>query len=274
MVSGLLVYELPLRSNWVVRIKSLHEVTAVKAVEKIFRGNAASKKTQRNLLKQQYENFIESSSEVLDQTFDRLQKMAMLTMRARRFLKNTGRKFSMNGNETIRFDKSKVGCYNCHKRGHFARECRALRNQENKNKESTKRTVHVETPASSAFVSCDRLGGLEYVEARLLVYKKNKFVYEEDIKIGDKCKTDLGYNVVPPPYIGNFMPLKPDLYGLEEFTNEPIVSETTVKRVVVETSEAKASANKPKVVKKNFGPSFIDDWILDSEDEAKSKPKI
>ncbi|GJT83215.1 hypothetical protein Tco_1057557 [Tanacetum coccineum] len=42
-------------------------------------------------------------------------------MRARRFLKNTGRKLTVNGNETIGFDKSKVECYNCHKRGHFAR---------------------------------------------------------------------------------------------------------------------------------------------------------
>ncbi|GKG44192.1 hypothetical protein Tco_0483285, partial [Tanacetum coccineum] len=35
-------------------------------------------------------------------------KMAMLTMRARMFLKNTGRKLIVNGNETISFDKSKV----------------------------------------------------------------------------------------------------------------------------------------------------------------------
>ncbi|GJT79052.1 DNA-directed DNA polymerase, partial [Tanacetum coccineum] len=48
-------------------------------------------------------------------------QMAMLTMRARRFLKNTRRKLTVNGNETIGFDKSKVECYNCHKRGHFAR---------------------------------------------------------------------------------------------------------------------------------------------------------
>ncbi|GKC14842.1 hypothetical protein Tco_1011624 [Tanacetum coccineum] len=37
-------------------------------------------------------------------------QMAMLTMRARRFLKNAGRKFSMNGTKTIGFDKSKVKC--------------------------------------------------------------------------------------------------------------------------------------------------------------------
>ncbi|GJU80878.1 ribonuclease H-like domain-containing protein [Tanacetum coccineum] len=76
---------------------------------------------------------------------------------ARRFLKNTGRKLTVNGNETIGFDKSKVECYNCHKRGHFARECRALRNQDNKNKESSRRSVLVETSTSTALVSCDGL---------------------------------------------------------------------------------------------------------------------
>ncbi|GJU73221.1 putative ribonuclease H-like domain-containing protein [Tanacetum coccineum] len=88
-------------------------------------------------------------------------KMAMLTMRARRFLKNTGRKLTINGNETIGFDKSKVECYNCHKRGHCARECRAPRNQDNK-KESSKRSVPVETSTSTALVSCDGLGGYDW----------------------------------------------------------------------------------------------------------------
>ncbi|GJU37092.1 ribonuclease H-like domain-containing protein [Tanacetum coccineum] len=86
-------------------------------------------------------------------------QMAMLTIRAIRFLKNTGRKLTVNGNQTIGFDKSKVECYNCHKRGHFARECRALRNQDNKNKESSRRSVPMETSTSIALVSCDGLGG-------------------------------------------------------------------------------------------------------------------
>nr|GEW11540.1 retrovirus-related Pol polyprotein from transposon TNT 1-94 [Tanacetum cinerariifolium] len=81
--------------------------------------------------------------------------MTMLTMRARRLLKKTRRKLTINGNETIGFDKSNVECYNSHKRGHFAKECRASRNQDYKNKESTKRSVHVEITNSSALVSCD-----------------------------------------------------------------------------------------------------------------------
>ncbi|GJZ19893.1 putative ribonuclease H-like domain-containing protein [Tanacetum coccineum] len=88
-------------------------------------------------------------------------QMAMLTMRVRRFLKNTGRKLTVNGNETISFDKSKVECYNCHKRGHFARECRALRNQDTKTKESLRMSVPVETSTSTALVSCDGLCGYD-----------------------------------------------------------------------------------------------------------------
>nr|GEV50327.1 ribonuclease H-like domain-containing protein [Tanacetum cinerariifolium] len=46
----------------------------LEAVEKRFGGNEATRKTQRNLLKQQYENFTAPSLEMLDQTFDRLLK--------------------------------------------------------------------------------------------------------------------------------------------------------------------------------------------------------
>ncbi|GJY71065.1 hypothetical protein Tco_0474768 [Tanacetum coccineum] len=49
----------------------------LEAIEKGFGRNEATKKTQRNLLKQQYENVTAPSSEMLDQTFDRLQKLVI-----------------------------------------------------------------------------------------------------------------------------------------------------------------------------------------------------
>ncbi|GKA97977.1 hypothetical protein Tco_0825871 [Tanacetum coccineum] len=42
----------------------------MKAIEKRYGGNKESKKVQRTLLKQQYENFAALSSETMDQTFD------------------------------------------------------------------------------------------------------------------------------------------------------------------------------------------------------------
>nr|GFC29532.1 ribonuclease H-like domain-containing protein [Tanacetum cinerariifolium] len=52
-------------------------------------------------------------------------QMAMLTMRARKFLQNTGRNMGVNGPTFMGFDMAKVECYNCHRKGHFARECRS-----------------------------------------------------------------------------------------------------------------------------------------------------
>nr|GEX86458.1 hypothetical protein [Tanacetum cinerariifolium] len=46
--------------------------------------------------------------------------MAMLTVRARRFLQRTGRNLGTNGPTSMGFDMSKVECYNCHRKGHFA----------------------------------------------------------------------------------------------------------------------------------------------------------
>nr|GEW89619.1 hypothetical protein [Tanacetum cinerariifolium] len=111
-------------------------------------------------------------------------------------------------------------------------DLRSPRNQKNKNRESTK-IVPVETPASSALVSCDGLGGLESIEARLLVYKENESIYEKDIKL--------------------------------------LIREIHLRELRL---EAKASTNKPKDVRKNFGLPLIEDWISDSEDEAESKSKI
>nr|GEZ39174.1 hypothetical protein [Tanacetum cinerariifolium] len=74
-------------------------------------------------------------------------QMAMLTMRSRRFLKRTERNPGASGTETIRFDMSKVECYNYHRRGHFAKECRSPR--DNRNKDTHRRTAIVETSSKN-----------------------------------------------------------------------------------------------------------------------------
>ncbi|GKB03149.1 putative ribonuclease H-like domain-containing protein [Tanacetum coccineum] len=379
----------------------------MQAIENRFGGNTATKKTQKNLLKQQYENFTASNTEVIEQTYERLQKLisqlemhgevisqedinqkflrslsqewamhtivkgtsssttnsqnvaflsfsstnsatrainiaqgvnntstqdaadgsitvknlsdaviyslfanqpeemdlrwniAMLTIRASRFLKNTRRKLDMANKERIGFDKSKVECFNCHKKGHFARECRAPRNQDSRNREPTRRTsdqaeegptnfalmaysstsssystnseVSNDSNCCSSCLECVKdlkeqnkqlvkdlrtarisavsyKAGLESVEARLL----SKLL---DNQIMDKCKTGLGYNSVPPPYTGNFMPPKPNLVypSLDDFVevNES-VSESIVKKPTVKTNE-------PKTARKETGDPIIKD---------------
>nr|GEZ12004.1 hypothetical protein [Tanacetum cinerariifolium] len=187
----------------------------------------------------------------------------MLTIRARRFLKNTGRKLDMANKERIRFYKSKVECFNCHKRGHFARKCRAPKNQDSENMEPIRRTVPVEETTSDALVSQrDRLryDWSDQVEEgptnfALMAYsltnsssstnsKRKKTPRQRDIV---KCKTGLGYNVVPPPHTGNFMPLKPDLvyHSLDDFVDlNESVSESVVEKPTVKSNEPKTIGKK------------------------------
>ncbi|GKA93082.1 ribonuclease H-like domain-containing protein [Tanacetum coccineum] len=170
--------------------------------------------------------------------------IAMLTMRARRFLKNTVRKLEMANKERIRFDKSKVECFNCHKRGHFVRECRAPRNQDSKNKEPIRRTVPVEKTTSNALVS-----------------------YSSSSTNSEVSNDSNWYNAVPPPYTGNFMPPKSNLVdpSIDDFVDESF-SGSVVEKPTVETNE-------PETTRKENGAPIIKDWVSDSDEENVPKDK-
>nr|GEW97996.1 hypothetical protein [Tanacetum cinerariifolium] len=87
--------------------------------------------------------------------------MAMLTIRARRFIKRTGRNLDING-QKIGFDMPKVECFKCHKNKHFARECRALKYQEKRGREYGRKIMPVENPTENALISQDGIKGYDW----------------------------------------------------------------------------------------------------------------
>nr|GEU56122.1 hypothetical protein [Tanacetum cinerariifolium] len=135
-------------------------------------------------------------------------QVAMLTMRVKKFIKKTGRKLDLNGKDSVGFDRKKVDSYNFHRRGHFSRECRAPRNQGNRNQDAPTRNAPMDTFTTNALVVQDGIGGydwsfqakeeltnfalmayisqgyqtgLESLEARIVVHEKNEAVYKDDI---------------------------------------------------------------------------------------------
>ncbi|GJS23357.1 hypothetical protein Tco_0451989 [Tanacetum coccineum] len=173
------------------------------AIKSRFGGNVESKKMQKNVLKQQFENFSVSDTEGLDKAYDsgpqlddedleqidhdNLEEMdikwqvAMLSMRVKRFYKKTGRK-----------------------------ECRAPRNQGNRNgdagyrsRDNTQRTVLVETSDAlvvqdNALIVQDGLGYNwsyiaqdEHLRFALMAYNSNSSGSDIRVRPNFKEREDL-----------------------------------------------------------------------------------
>nr|GEX17394.1 hypothetical protein [Tanacetum cinerariifolium] len=188
-------------------------------------------------------------------------QLAMLTMRARKFLQKTRRNLGSRSPKDSR--RTTVA-------------------------EPQRRSVPVETSTSNALVSQYDGTGLESVESRLLVYKQNESTLEENIKLlnievqlrdnalatlRQKLKTTEkemdalnmkfipsgGYHAVPPPMTGTFMPPKPDLVF-----HAPPSDENEHLAFNVQLNPTKPEQDLPS------RPSalIIEDWVSNSEEEA------
>nr|GEW39238.1 ribonuclease H-like domain-containing protein [Tanacetum cinerariifolium] len=151
--------------------------------------------------------------------------IAMLTMRARRFLKNTGRKLDMDNKKRIRFDKSKVECFNNHKRGHFARECRVPKNQDSRNREPVRRTVPIE---GNAYQDLKDKRVIDSGCSRHMTGNRSYLTDYEEIN-------------------GGFVAFGDDF--VDESVSESVVEKPTV------------DSNEPKTIRKENRAQIIDDWV-------------
>nr|GEW96091.1 putative ribonuclease H-like domain-containing protein [Tanacetum cinerariifolium] len=123
-------------------------------------------------------------------------QMAILTMRARRFLQRTGRHLGENGPTSMGFDMSKVKCYNCHRKRHFARKCRSLKDtRRNSAAEPQRRNVLVETSTSNALVSqCDGVD-IKLLKLKVQLRDNALVVFRQNLEKAEQERDDLKFKL-------------------------------------------------------------------------------
>ncbi|GKB32202.1 ribonuclease H-like domain-containing protein [Tanacetum coccineum] len=188
-----------------------------------------------------------------------------------------------------------VRCYNCHRKGHFARECRSRRNQGKRSYGDNGRSnAPTNESSSQALVAQDGLGGydwsndfeiepvnyalmaissssssssfdnegyelaLESLESRILVHEKNELAWGEKYESSDEENTPANDNFSK---VDGFHAVLPPITG-NFITPRADIS------FVGKTNEA--NTQKPKIVYEsvNRHKVIIEDWNLDDEDDV------
>ncbi|GJY91933.1 hypothetical protein Tco_0507715, partial [Tanacetum coccineum] len=187
-------------------------------------------------------NFVEEPIEIMDQEVKQLRQICIPIVKVR-WNSKRGPEFTWEREDQIR--------------------AKAPRNQDNKNKKSSKRIVPVETSTSTALLSCDGLGGYDWSDQAEEGPNYARIAYSSSSFDSEKGLGYEKYNAVLPPYAGNFMPPTPDLSftGLDEFVNKPVVE------------NRKSAEEVSKVVRKSDDSPIIEDWVSDGEEENVSQTK-
>nr|GEU28906.1 hypothetical protein [Tanacetum cinerariifolium] len=206
-------------------------------------------------------------------------QMAMLTMRARRFLQRTEMNFGENRTTSIRVDMSKcdgVGSYDWSFQAEEEPTNYALMAFTSSSSSSSDNELR-----DNALVDLKKKFKKAEQERDELKLKLDKFQTssknlsqpsESDVSmhaspVYDRYNSGVGYHVIPPPYTGTFLPPKPNLV----FHDAPTVNETDPSVFNVELKPTKSA----KDLSQSNRPSapLIEDWVSNSEDDSKGKPK-
>nr|GEX83044.1 hypothetical protein [Tanacetum cinerariifolium] len=184
-------------------------------------------------------------------------QMAMLTMRARRFLQRTGRNLGANGTTSIGFDMSKVECYNCHRRWHFTREYRYDWSFQADEEPTNYALMAFTSSSSSSFdnevAPCSKACSKAYSTLQSHYDKLTNDLRKSHIDV-------LLYK------IGTFMPPKPDLVFYDAHTDHKTI--TTVLNVEPSTTKPNKDLSQSNMPSAHI----IEDWASDSEDESEGEP--
>ncbi|GJW95061.1 ribonuclease H-like domain-containing protein [Tanacetum coccineum] len=246
---------------WLMRIEQYFLMTDYSLWKVIKNGNKIwsekeSKKVQRTLLKQQYENFAALSSETMDQTFDSFESHSILEWKTQALI------LEKNKVEIETFSLDDL--YNNLKiyEPEITEDLEQLHPDDLEEMdlqwEMAMLTIRarrfIKRTGKKLDINGQRVGFNKSKVECYNCYKHGHFARESTaaspavesfVNLADKSRSDKGYQSVPPPLSGNFIPRKPDLTFIDEI-------------VEIESNAVRMN---------NTSTPIIEDWNSDDESE-------